>query len=322
MRLEQQQTKLQLKSASKSKLSKTLSKVHEQKYLYLMSVPFVIWLIVFRYVPIWGWVMAFKKYKPGIPFADQKWLGFSMFSEMFGDPQFHLAMRNTLVMSILGLIVGFVIPIIFALMLNEIRNVMFKRTIQTISYLPHFVSWVIAASIISKMLSIDGGAINELLLNLHIINEPVSFLAEGKYFWAIITISDVWKETGWNTIIYLAAMAGVDASLYEAASADGAGRFRRMWHITLPGIRSTIIILLVLGIGNLISIGFERQMLLQNPLVTDYSTVIDLYILKYGIGLNRYSFGTAVGIFKSVISVVLLLLANKAAKKIGEGSVI
>ncbi len=320
MRLEQQKTNLQIKSTSKA--VKFVLKVREQKYLYLMSVPFVIWLIVFRYVPIWGWVMAFKKYKPGIPFADQQWLGLSMFSEMFGDPQFYLAMRNTLVMSILGLIAGFAIPIIFALMLNEIRSVMFKRTIQTISYLPHFVSWVIAASIISKMLSIDGGAINELLLSLHIIKEPFSFLAEGKYFWAIVTISDIWKETGWNTIIYLAAMAGVDASLYEAASADGAGRFRRMWHITLPGIRSTIIILLVLGIGNLISIGFEKQMLLQNPLVTDYSTVLDLYILRYGIGLNRYSFGTAVGIFKSVISVILLLLANKAAKKIGEGSVI
>ncbi len=271
----------------------------QQKYLYLMSIPFVAWVFLFNYIPIWGWTMAFQRYRPGKSFMKQEWVGLDNFRELFHDERFYMALKNTLAMSFMGLFAGFTIPILFALLLNELRRQMFKRIVQTVSYLPHFVSWVVVAGIINKMMSIDGG-INGLLMNLHIITEPIQFLAKADWFWGIVTASDVWKETGWNSIIYLAAMTGIDPELYEAARVDGAARIRQMWHITLPGIRTTIIILLIMSIGNLINIGFEKQFLLSNPIVADKAETLDLYALNYGLQLGRYSFGTAINIFNSV----------------------
>jgi putative aldouronate transport system permease protein len=294
----------------------------QQKYLYLMSLPFVIWLFIFSYVPLWGWLMAFQNFKPGRSILDQKWVGLRFFRELFADDRFYLVLRNTLVMSTMGLVAGFTIPIIFALLLNEIKGSMFKRSIQTISYLPHFVSWVVVSGLIYKMLSTDGGAVNQLLMSLGIIHEPMQFLAKGTWFWGIVTASDVWKETGWNSIIYLAAMSGIDPEMYEAATVDGAGRLKRMWHITLPGIRPTFMVLLILSIGNLISIGFEKQFLLGNSLVKDYSEVIDLYALNYGINLSRYSYGTAIGIFNSVVSIFLVFTANGIYKRVTKETII
>ncbi|GIP57618.1 sugar ABC transporter permease [Paenibacillus woosongensis] len=295
--------------------------VVRQRYLYLMSLPFVIWLFVFNYLPIWGWTMAFQNYKPSKSFFDQKWVGMKNFVDLFQDERFYLVLRNTLAMSVLGLIAGFVIPIAFAVFLNEMRGKFFKRTVQTISYLPHFVSWVVVAGIITKMLSMDGGIVNEILLALHIIEEPIQFMAQGKWFWGIVTVSDVWKETGWNAIIYLAAIAGIDRELYEAARVDGAGRFRQMWNITLPGIRTTISVLLIMSIGHLIGIGFEKQFQLSNSLVTDYSEVLDLYALNYGINIGRFSYGTAISMFTSVVSIILLLTANGIMKKTTKESI-
>ncbi len=294
----------------------------QQRYLYFMSIPFVIWLFIFSYVPIWGWLMAFQKYKPGKSIMNQKWVGLDNFRQLFSDDTFYLVLRNTLAMSAMGLIVGFTVPVIFALLMNELRGQLFKRTVQTISYLPHFVSWVVVAGIVTKMLSIDGGAVNDLLMSLGLIHDPIQFMAKPHWFWGIVTVSDMWKETGWNSIIFLAAMTGIDQEIYEAATVDGAGRLKRMWHITLPGIRPTIMVMLILSIGNLISIGFEKQFLLQNPLVTDYSRVLDLYALDYGIGMTRYSFGTAIGIFNSVVGVILVLTANGIYKKVTKESVI
>ncbi|MCZ8524005.1 MULTISPECIES: ABC transporter permease [Paenibacillus] len=293
-----------------------------QKYLYFMSVPFVIWLIVFSYVPIWGWLMAFQKFRPGRSMLEQKWVGLANFAELFADERFYLVLRNTLAMSLMGLLVGFTVPIIFALLMNELKGQFFKRSVQTISYLPHFVSWVVVAGIVTKMLSTEGGAVNSLLLSLGVIDAPVQFMAKGEWFWSIVTASDMWKETGWNSIIYLAAMAGIDPELYEAATVDGAGRLRKIWHITLPGIRPTFMVLLILSIGHLVSIGFEKQFLLSNPLVIDYSEVVDLYALNYGIGLSRYSYGTAIGIFNSVVSIVLVLTANGIYKRLTKESII
>lgn len=295
--------------------------VVRQKYLYLMSMPFVIWLFVFNYLPIWGWTMAFQNYKPAKSFTEQKWVGFKNFVDLFQDERFYLVLRNTLAMSIMGLIAGFIIPIAFAVFLNELRGKYFKRTVQTVSYLPHFVSWVVVAGIITKMLSIDGGVINEVLLSLHIIDEPVQFMAQGKWFWGIVTASDVWKETGWNAIIYLAAITGIDKELYEAARVDGAGRFRQIWNITLPGIRTTISVLLIMSIGHLIGIGFEKQFQLSNSLVTDYSEVLDLYALEYGINISRFSYGTAISMFTSVVGIILLLTANGIMKKTTKESI-
>lgn len=293
----------------------------QQKYLYMMSLPFVAWVFVFNYLPLWGWTMAFQNFKPGKGFFDQKWVGFDHFVELFTDDRFMIVMRNTLAMSFMGLIAGFTVPIIFAVLLNEVRQQFLKRTVQTISYLPHFVSWVVAAGIVTKMLSTEGGVVNQVLVGLHIISEPIQFMAKGNLFWGIVTASDVWKETGWNTIIYLAAIAGIGPELYEAAKVDGASRIRQIWHITIPGIRSTIIVLLIMSIGHLISIGFEKQFLLGNNLVSDYSEVLDLYALKYGLGLGRFSFGTAINIFNSVVSVILLFAANGVFKRITKESI-
>jgi putative aldouronate transport system permease protein len=291
------------------------------KYLYLMSLPFVIWAFVFSYVPLWGWMMAFQKFKPGKPFFSQEWVGLDHFKALFQDEVFYQALRNTLAMSGMGLIAGFTVPIIFAVILNEVRLQMLKRFVQTISYLPHFVSWVVAAGIISKMLSTDNGIINDVLVGLHLINEPIQFMGEGKLFWGIVTAGEIWKETGWNAIIFLAAISGIGPELYEAAKVDGASRLRQVWHITLPGIRTTIIILLIISIGNLINIGWERQFLLGNNLVRDYSQTLDLYALNYGLGMGRYSFGTAINMFNSLIGVMLLFVANGLFKKITKESI-
>jgi putative aldouronate transport system permease protein len=293
----------------------------QQKYLYLMSIPFVIWVFVFSYLPLWGWTMAFQKFRVGKSFFEQKWVGLDQFRMLFHDDQFFNALRNTLTMSFMGLITGFTIPIIFAVLLNELRVSIIKRFVQTVSYLPHFVSWVVVAGIVTKMLSTDNGVVNQLLVSLHIIDQPIQFMAKGGLFWYIVTGADVWKEMGWNTIIYLAAIAGIGPELYEAARVDGASRLRQIWHITLPGIRSTIIILLIMSIGHLISIGFEKQFLLGNKLVTDYSEVLDLYALNYGLGMGRYSFGTAVNMFNSVVSLILLFVANGIFKKVTKESI-
>ncbi|MNT02626.1 putative multiple-sugar transport system permease YteP [compost metagenome] len=224
-------------------------------------------------------------------------------------------------MSFMGLIAGFIVPVVFALLLNEVRIQFMKRFVQTVSYLPHFVSWVVAAGIVTKMLSTDGGVVNDILMGLHIIDQPIQFMAQGNWFWGIVTGADIWKETGWNAIIYLAAISGIGPELYEAARVDGASRLRQMWHITLPGIRPTIIVLLIMSIGHLLGTGFEKQFLLGNHMVIDYSEVLDLYALNYGLGMARYSFGTAINIFNSVISLILLFVANGIFKRFTKESI-
>ena len=288
--------------------------IARQKYLILMVITFVVWVIIFRYVPLWGWLMAFQEYKPWKPITDQQWVGLKQFIELFKDVDFYRSMRNTLAMSFLGLAFGFPIPIMLALLINEIKHPRFKRTVQTISYLPHFVSWVVIASIVFRVLS-PLGIVNEVLIRLGIIDNAIAFMGEPAYFWWIVVFTDLWKEMGWNSIVYLAAMAGVSPELHEAAIIDGAGRFKRMWYVTIPGIMPTIVVLLVLSIGNIINIGFERQFLLRTASTRDVADVIDLYILNYGIGTGRFSFGTAAGVFKSVVSLSLLSIANWLSRR-------
>mgnify|MGYP003755928159 FL=1 len=283
-----------------------------------MSVPFVIHVIIFKYVPIWGWTLAFQNYWPGKSFFDQVWVGFDNFKWLFRDPVFYQVLRNTLAMSIIQLVFGMVSSIVLALLINEVRLVFFKKSAQTISYLPHFISWVVAANLVRDALSTDGGIVNELLMSLRIIKEPIMFLGIPKLFWWIIGASHVWKEVGWGAIIYLAAIASVDPNLYEAATIDGAGRLRRIWHITLPSIKPIIVILLIMNMGYLLSSGFEQQYLLQNGRVIDYARVFTIYELDYGIKMMRYSFATAVGIFRSVVSLVLVFGANYLAKRMGQ----
>lgn len=289
-----------------------------QKVLVLMSVPFLIWLIIFKYLPLWGWTIAFQDYKPARGMFQQDWAGLKHFRFLFQDEHFVQVMRNTLAMSIINLVLGFVTAIGLAILLNELRKIAFKRVVQTISYLPHFISWVVATSIISTALSADGGIINELLLWLGIIKEPILWLGEGKLFWGILGVSEVWKNVGWNTIIYLAAMTSIDPAQYEAAEIDGAGRFQRIWNITLPGIRSVIVILLIMNIGNLLESGFEPQYLLGNGMNVDYSENLDIFVLKYGIQMGNFSLSIAAGMFKTVVSFILLFSANSIAKRMGE----
>lgn len=311
-----------IKNKHFSKKEERFRKLYEQRYLLMMSVPFVIWLIIFKFIPLWGWTMAFQDYRPNKSFLDQQWVGLKHFITLFQDNEFLLSVRNTLAMSLLSLSFGFVLPIIFALLINEITNKTFKKTVQTISYLPHFISWVIAANIVLTMLSVDNGPVNRLLMALNITDEPIAFMAKPKAFWWIITAADLWKEVGWNSIIYLASITGIDPELYESAEVDGAGRFAKMWHITLASIRPTIVVIFIMNIGWLMSIGFEKQYLLGNAIVQEYAMVVDWYALNYGIGLGRYSYGTAVGIFKSLVSILLIVIANNLADKLGEGRII
>ncbi|PYG89183.1 putative aldouronate transport system permease protein [Ruminiclostridium sufflavum DSM 19573] len=294
------------------------SLLKNQKQLVFMSVPLLIYILLFSYAPIWGWLMAFQNYKPAKSFFNQKWVGLQQFEYLFKDEAFIRDFVNTLCMSVINLVLSFVTAIILALLLNEIKNMFFKRTIQTISYLPHFLSWIIVCGIVSTCLSTEGGIVNEVLMALGIIDSPVLWLSEGKYFWGIVGAANVWKELGWNTIIYIAAIASIDPAQYEAAEMDGAGRFRKMWNVTLPGIKSTIIILLIMNIGRVMDAGFEIQYILGNGLVSDWSETIDIYVLKYGIKQFNYSLATAAGIIRSVISIVLLFAANFVAKKLGE----
>ncbi|HZJ87304.1 MAG TPA: ABC transporter permease subunit [Erysipelothrix sp.] len=301
--------------------SSFFDKMKKQKTLIFMSLPFVIWIIVFCYAPLVGWLMAFQEYKPNLGIFEQEFVGLLHFKKLFQDPLFYRSMKNTLGMGILGLIFGFLTSIVFALFLNEMRFTKMKRLTQTISYLPHFVSWVIVANIVRTSLA-PSGIVNTLLINFKFIESPIMFFNETKYFWWIVTFSDVWKETGWNAIIYLAAMTSIDQSMYEAAKVDGATRLQQMWNITLPAIKPVISILLIMNIGNLINIGFEKQMLLGNNVIKDATLVLDKYALDYGIGLFKYSYGTAIGIFKSVVSIILVFTFNQIAKKTGQGQLI
>jgi putative aldouronate transport system permease protein len=293
-------------------------RLYEQRYLLLLSVPFVIWLIIFRYIPLAGWLMAFQDFKPHLGFFKQTWVGFKQFRDLFNAPLFYQALQNTIGMGVLGLVFGTVSALAFAILINEVCFLTFKRFTQTVSYLPHFVSWVITANIVTSLLSITG-PVNELLLSLRIISEPVNVMIKPEYFWWLVVFTDMWKETGWNAIIYLAAMTGIDSQVYEAADIDGANRVQKIWFITLPGISGTIIILLIMSIGNLINIGFEKQFLLGNAVTQTKAMVLDKYALDFGIGLFRYSYGTAIGIFKSVVAIILLFFANYLAKKSGRG---
>lgn len=299
----------------------TWKKIKDQKVLILMSLPFVAWLMVFAYVPLFGWVIAFQDYKPQNGFFGSEWVGLKHFIDLFQQPLFYSALKNTLGMGLMGLVFGTLSAIMFALALNEMRFTRFKKLTQTVSYLPHFVSWVVVANIVSQTLSVSG-VVNELLMSLNLIDAPINFLADPNSFWGIVTGADIWKETGWNAIIYLAAMTSVDQEMYEAAEVDGANRWQKILNITLPAIKPIIVVLMIMNIGNLINIGFEKQMLLGNNIVADKALVIEKYALDYGIGMFRYSFGTAIGIFKSIVSVFLILTFNRIAKKTGQGGLL
>ncbi len=278
----------------------------------------MLFVLIFNYLPIWGWIMAFQKFVPGKGIFGSSFVGLANFVEAFTDSNFLSAIKNTLLTSVLKISTSFVSAIVLALMLNEVRSRFFKRTVQTISYLPYFISWVVGVSIVYMVLSPSGGIVNIVLLKLGIIRNPIAFMGEAKYFYGVVALSNVWKNVGWNAIIYLAAMSGIDPELYEAAAMDGAGRLRRILSVTLPCIMPTIKLLLVLNIGYLMNAGFEQVYLLSNPSNIDASRTIDVYIYTYALKSGRLSYGTAIGIFNSTVAILLITVSNYVSKKIDE----
>ena len=330
----------QIKELSKKKISK--GELKRQAVLLIISVVFVLYGLLFYYLPLGGWIMAFQNYKIKTGLLHSKFVGLDKFKFMFefdtisytleqtgsiftalktwiNNVVFVRTIRNTVGMGVLNLVTTTIMAILFAILLNEVKNKLGKKFVQTVSYLPHFLSWIIVCGIISDSLS-GTGIVNDVLRLFHVVDDSYNFFFFFCCFWPIVAFSNVWKETGWNAIIYLAAITAIDPSLYEAAEIDGAGRWGKIRYITIPGITPTIMILLVMNIGNVLNAGFEVQYLLGNGLVQDVSQTIDIYVLNWGVGQMDYSLGTAAGIFKSVVAILLIVISNTVAKKMGQES--
>lgn len=296
-------------------------KLLEQWDLQALLLPGFLLTLLFTYVPMYGVVMGFQQYKLGDFPGFSEWVGFKHFIDMFSLPDFGLSIRNTLVIAVLRMLISFWIPIIFAVLMNELKSQGLKKTVQTVSYLPHFISWTVTAALLFDMLGTNG-TVNELIVNLHIASEPIAFFQHGEYFWAIVILSDIWKELGWNAIIYISAITSVSQDMYEAADIDGATRLQKMWYITVQSIKPTIVLLFIFQVGGLLNSSFDQIMMLTNqmtnPLLREYADVIDTYIYRYGMSMGRFSFAAASGLFKSVINFALLLISNGIAGKLGE----
>lgn len=288
-------------------------------FLYVLILPGVLYFLVFKYVPMWGVIISFQDYSAYLGLLHSPWVGLEHFQRFFSNPDFFKLFRNTMMINLLSLIFFFPLPIALSLMMNEIKQQWFKKIIQSIVYLPHFLSWVIIVGISFLMLSKSEGVINQLLEYAGFAR--IDFLTEPRYFWVVLTLQSIWKEVGWGTVIFLAAIAGVDIQLYEAARMDGAGRLRQMWHVTLPAIRNVIITLLILRIGHMMDVGFEQVYLMMNGAVSDVAEVFDTYVYRVGILQGEFSFSTAVGLFKSVVGLLLVVGANRMAKLLGEEGV-
>ena len=298
-----------------------MNKIRKYKTLYLMTLPGILYFIIFHYLPMIGIVIAFQNFSPAMGikgFILGEWVGLKHFIRFFQSHFFTRVFFNTISISGLKLIFGFPAPILLALLINEVKNTKYKRIVQSVSYLPHFLSWVIVASLIQFILSPTTGFVNQFLGMLGV--EPIFFLGSPKYFRGVLVVSGIWKGIGWGSIVYLASISGIDETLYEAATIDGANRFQKIWHITLPGIKEIMIILLILDIGQLLNAGFEQIFLLYSPAVYNVADIIDTYVYREGLVKTNYSFGTAVGLTKSIIALFLVITTNKLAKKFEAGA--
>lgn len=292
-----------------------LAKVKKDKWLYLLLLPGLLYFLVFKYLPMWGVLIAFQHYQPFLGFWNSEWAGFEHFRNFFQNPDFFRLLRNTLILAVYDLVFFFPAPILMALLLNELRIAFYKRLVQTMVYVPHFISMVIIASITYVLLTPSGGVLYELLARL--TGQEINYLADPAWFRRLIIIQIMWKETGWGTIIFLAALASVDLEQYEAAVVDGASRFQRLLYITLPAISSTIVILLILRLGNFLDNGFEQIFLMTNSLNRSVADVFDTYVYFVGITQGAFSYSTAIGLFKSLAGIVLIYGSNWAAKRFG-----
>ncbi|KOP66900.1 protein lplB [Bacillus sp. FJAT-18019] len=312
------QISVEQKAVPKRKRDNGFIRFFKQWDIQLMVLPALALIFVFSYIPMYGILMAFQDFNIFKGMGGSPFVGMKHFQMFFESPEFMNVMRNTIVISLLKFAIGFPAPILLALMLNEVRHMFFKRLVQTVSYLPHFLSWVIVYGFVASLLSTDNGSINILMEKMNLIKEPINFLSIPEYFWGILVTTGVWKEIGFSSIVYLAAVSGVDPHMYEAADMDGASKFRQIFSITLPSIMPVVIIFMILAIGNLLTAGFEDILLLaKNPVLRGVSDVIDTYVYRIGIENSRFSYATAVGLFKAVISVMLLTIANVVARRSG-----
>lgn len=296
------------------------NRIWQQRYLLILTLPVVLWMIVFNYIPMYGLIIAFQEYTPFQGFIRSPWLGLGNFRELFADPTFRDSLYNTFKISIAKLVFGFPAPIILALLLNELVFKRFKRIVQSLTYLPYFVSWVLVVGFMYTLLDPDTGVISKLLVQLGVIGSDTMLMGDSSSFLVLVVFTEIWKNIGWNSIIYLAAIAGIDPQLYEAAVVDGANRFRRIWHITLPALKPTIIILLILSIGGLVNSNFDQMFMMQNSLTQDAANVLSVYSYKMGLVAGRFSYGTAIGLFQSIVAFVLMYIANFTSNKITKES--
>ncbi|MCL6660543.1 MAG: ABC transporter permease [Paenibacillus sp.] len=283
------------------------------RILYLLSVPGILYFFLFKYVPLFGSVIAFQNYNIFKGITGSDWVGLEHFQKMFSHYDFLRILNNTLLLGLYDLVIAFPVPIVLAILLNEVRMIMFKRMLQTIVYMPHFLSWVVISGIFMGIFSMDAGVVNKALEFLGM--QPVYFLGEDSYIRSILIGSGIWRDSGYGTIIFLAAIAGINPDLYEAAEVDGAGRLKQIWSITLPSLLPTIMILLLLHIGKFLDLGFERVFVFLNPLNLESGEILDTYIYKAGLLSQQYSYTTAIGLFKSVVGLMLILLGNFFSKK-------
>lgn len=291
-----------------------LREMYRYRWLYFLLIPGIIFFFVFKYIPMYGLKIAFMDYNQYNPAASE-WVGLEQFVKLFSKRSFLPVLRNTIVISLLKLLIGFPIPIILALMMNEMRNLKFKKVSQTLLYLPHFISWVILGGIIMTLLDPDNGLITDLIMKL--TGEKVMVLTDPKWFVPMLIITDIYKGMGWGTILYFAAISGIDPQLYEAASIDGAGRWRQALSITLPSIIPTIVVCFILNCGNILNAGFDQIFMLYSSHVYDVADIIDTYVYRIGIVNADYSFSTAAGMFKSVVAFIMIVVVNAIAKKTG-----
>lgn len=287
--------------------------------LYVMILPGLLFFLLFRYLPFGGIVIAFQDYSPFLGFSGSEWVGAEHFQRLFQEPDFWRLLGNTLFLSALNLVFCFPAPIAFAVLLNEIRLRWFRKGMQTIVYMPHFLSWVVVMGMTISLFATQEGAVNKLLADLGL--GRIELLTDPVYFRYVYVFQDMWKESGWGAIIFLAALASVDTTLYEAAVVDGAGRWRQIWHVSLPALRTTIVTLLILRLGHVMDIGFEHIYVLQNSLNLSVSDVFDTYVYRTGVLQGEFSYTTVVGLFKSVVGLILIAVANKCAQRFGEEGV-
>lgn len=305
-------------SAANHSLFKSIIKDYKKnKFLILMALPVLAWYVLFQYVPMYGLIIAFKDFNPMKGILASDWTGLDHFSSFFNSYYAWRVIRNTLLINTYQLVFGFPAPIILALLLNELRSIRYKKLVQTITYLPHFVSLVVICGMITDFLSLNG-VINDIIVLFG--GERTSFLLHMQYFRSVYTITGIWQSIGWSSIIYLAALSGIDQELYDATSIDGAGRWKQMLHVTLPGIAPTIIILFILNIGRMMSEGFEKIILLYNPNTYETADIISSFVYRRGLVESNYSFSAAVGLFNSVINLTLILTANRISRKVNETS--